>query len=107
MKSLQRIDITYIFNHCWHWKIDLHYLPEVKSSKEAAYQYVINLLSGNIHSKILTNAELIELIQRYENEHESANSDDHQTKNSEAINNTNSIPKEKKQSCLNSFCKCI
>ncbi|XP_026820612.1 uncharacterized protein LOC113559180 [Rhopalosiphum maidis] len=60
---------------------DLHYLPEVKSSKEAAYQYVINLLSGNIHSKMLTNAELIELIQIYENEYELANSDDHQIKN--------------------------
>lgn len=29
---------------------DLFFLPEVKSSKEAVYQYVIYFISGNIHS---------------------------------------------------------
>lgn len=87
---------------------DLHYSPEAQLSKEAANQYVINLLSGNMYSKILTNIELIKFIQRYEHEHGLANSaDDHQTENAQAINNTNSIPKEKKKSSLNSFCKCI
>ncbi|XP_022175535.1 uncharacterized protein LOC111037322 isoform X2 [Myzus persicae] len=60
---------------------DLQYLPEVQLSKEAAYQY--------------------------KNEHGSLNSDDHQTENAQAINNTNSIQKDKKKSCLNSFCKCV
>jgi len=87
---------------------DLHYSSEAQLSKEAANQYVFNLLSGNMNSKILTNIELIEFIQRYEHEHGLTNSaDDHQTENAQAINNTNSIQKEKKKSCLNSFCKCI
>ncbi|CAI6352650.1 unnamed protein product [Macrosiphum euphorbiae] len=61
---------------------DLHYSPEVQLSKEAANQY--------------------------EHEHGLANlADDDQTENTQAINNTNSIQKEKKKSCLNSFCKCI
>ncbi|XP_060858487.1 uncharacterized protein LOC132935869 [Metopolophium dirhodum] len=61
---------------------DLHYSPEAQLSKEAAKQY--------------------------EHEHGLANSaDDHQTENAQPINNKNSIQKEKKKSCLNSFCKCI
>ncbi|XP_027850640.2 uncharacterized protein LOC114129966 [Aphis gossypii] len=60
---------------------DLLFLPEVKSSKEAVYQY--------------------------ENKHGPVNSDDHQVENSEAVNNNISIRTEKKRSCVNSFCKCI
>jgi len=87
---------------------DLRDTSEAQLSKEANNQYVINLFLGNIHSKILTNIELFKFIQRYEHEDGLANSaDDHQTEIARAINNTNSIQKEKKKSCLNSFCKCI
>lgn len=78
---------------------DLQCLPEINLSKEAAINFVVDLLTGDMHSKILTVTDLTPIFQKYRSEFPN----DDQTDNLQS----NDRKKSKKKSFFRRFFKCV